>query len=337
MPLKFIFSYLTYPGKNKESAPDVSGTSIPITTGRLLDMLKQIYESAEKDCDIPISFLSEAGVQKNAIRDNILKLIKKPSLESALPLANQLQLATGGTSRMGLLFLCIGEEGGEAKIVISRFPADEGIVAEKNSNELTVQFVEQVFLKSAFSYKAAVYRGDPSDNTFWAGFAVDKQINSGKHMADYWVTDFLRSDFKTTGATGTKRLAFALRDAIAQAVSSEIKHDIASAVRLSGNIKKTAMSIEEFCNDFHLSDDSKAAVLDAVTPARLIKEKFRFDAKEFNKHIAYKLVELDNGAVLSAQVEKFDLCFETRSTGKKGEFNFKTSGKIVNEKLKATR
>jgi hypothetical protein len=80
---------------------------------------------------------------------------------------------------MGLLFICIGEESGKSRVVISRFPADEGVVAERSSDKLTVAFVEQVFLKSSHSYKAATYvsSGRPAD--LWAGHVIDKQINHG--------------------------------------------------------------------------------------------------------------------------------------------------------------
>lgn len=339
MAIKTILSFLTYAGKNKPDATDASGTLIPLDTGKLCQMLTSTYDKAELDCNIPISFIGEGGLQANDVRDQVIKVIKHPTVVSALPLAKRLQSATTGSSGMGLLFVCVGVESGQSKIVISRFPADEGIVAERTSSKLTVQFVEQVFLKSAYSYKAVIYRGKSFSNDFWSGAAVDKQVNHGaKNIADYWISDFLQSEFRTTGAAGTKRLAMALRKALTSTDNSEVKHDIASAVRLAANIKKTAMTIEEFCDDLHLSNASKAAVVEAVDPPRLLKEKFKFQYAEFSRHIAYKLIELDNGAILSAQVEKFDTCFKTEvSHSNSGAYTFTTSGEIINERLKAAK
>ena len=236
---------------------------------------------------------------------------------------------------MGLLFFCIGSEGESSKIVISRFPADEGVVAEKALDKLTVSFVEQVFLKSSHSYKAAMY-SSASSSDFWTGFAVDKQINHGlKSIADYWITDFLASDFKTTSAAGTKRLANALKNAISSSNNMVIKHESASCVQLANNMPSKATTIEDFCSHFNLSPETKDLVCKQVMPSRLLNEKFKFDKSEFNKQISYKLVELDNGAMLSALVEKFDKCFDQSKN--EGSITFTTTGNIVEEKLRKTK
>lgn len=337
MALKKIFSFLTYPGKNRTPANEVSGVEIPIGTDKLCSMLSSTYAAADKDCSINISFVGQGGNQKNAVREEILKIMNRPSVASALPLAKRLQTVTTGSSGMGLLFVCYGMEKGQKKIVIARFPADEGIVAERTAGNLTVQFVEQVFLKSAYSYKSALYTANQSGSDMWEGAAIDKQTShSSKDIADYWISDFLLSEFKTTSAAGTKRLAVALKKAVANTQNPDVKHDIASAVRLAVNIKNAAMTIAEFCDVFHLSADSKAAVMQAVDPARLLHANFKFDPGEFARNIAYKLIELDNGAQLSAEVDKFDQCFETSvSDSKSNAYTFRTSGTIVNEKLKA--
>lgn len=337
MPLNKILSYLTYPGKNRTPANEASGVEIPIGTDKLCTMLTNAYASADKDCSIHISFIPENGKQANVVRAEVLNLMNRPSVASGLPLAKRLQDVTTGSSGMGLLFVCCGVEDKQRKVVIARFPADEGVVAERKAGNLTVQFVEQVFLKSAFSFKAVLYKSDRSGSDMWSGMAVDKQTShSVKDIADYWISEFLRSDFKTTSAAGTKRLAIALKKAVSSTLSSDVKHDIASAVRLAANIKKIAMTIEEFCNDLHLSDESKAAVMQAVDPPRLLHAKFKFDNAEFSRNIAYKLIELDNGAQLSAEVSRFEQCFETIiSDANPSSFTFKTSGQIVNEKLKA--
>ncbi|MGE0370968.1 MAG: hypothetical protein AB7Q01_03665 [Gammaproteobacteria bacterium] len=337
MPVERIYSFLTYPKKNRPEEAVVSGTQIPLDDGKLCKMLKEIFDGAGKDCNVPVMFLSEGETQENVVRSELLTLLAKPSVGTATPLANRLQGATSGTSGMGLLFICMGKDGErDTRVVISRFPADEGVVAEKSSEKLTVQFVEQVFLKSAYSYKAATYLSDGKPNQLWKGHVVDKQINHGsKAVADYWIVDFLRSEFSTTASQGTKRLAKAIKSAIQATSDIGTKAQLTSAAQLAANLPKKAMTISDFCDSFHLSEAAKQAILSNVNPARLVHEKFRFDGSEFAKHLAYKQVELDTGAVLTAPAERFDECF--RSTRRKEETVFVAAGHVVDEKLKSTK
>ena len=335
MKIDKVLSFLTYPGKHADEQFEIGGTVIP-HNGKLFSMLSNIFENAEKDCDIPIIFLSEDDAQKNAVRDEIVELSKSKALENGRTLANRLQLATTGKSGMGLLFLAIANEGSKTKIVISRFPADEGIVAERKSKTLKVEFVEEVFLKSAHSYKSAMYTFDTFGDSLWKGFAVDKQINSGaKEVSAYWINDFLKSDFQTTPRAGTRRLAKALRHAIESSDDISVKSELTSSAKLAKNISSKAMTIADFCDQFHLSDQAKKEVCEQVSPSRLLEDKFVFDASEFEKTLSYKMVELNNGAMLSAQTSNFDNCFEVEKlSGEKDELRYSTTGKVVDEKLR---
>ena len=336
MPVKKIYSFLTYPKKSQPEESIVSGARIPLDDGKLCKMLTDIFDGAGKDCIVPVMFVSDGEKQENAVRSELLALLQKPSVTAATPLAERLQAATGGTSGMGLLFICIGEDGeSHTRVVISRFPADEGVVAERQSEKLTVSFVEQVFLKSAYSYKAATYLWDGKPNQLWKGQVVDKQINHGsKAVADYWIVDFLRSEFSTTAALGTKRLAKAIKAALQATSDVAIKTQLASAAQLAANIPKKAMTISDFCDSFHMSDAAKQAILARVDPPRLVHDKFRFDAAEFLRHLAYKQIELDTGAVMTAPAEKFDECF--KADRHKDKLVFVASGQIVDAKLKSS-
>lgn len=337
MKIDRIISFLTYPGKHAEKQPEIGGATIP-KKGKLFNMLSGLFNSSESDCTIPIIFLPEDESQKNSVRDEIVQLATSKNSDDGRVLAQRLQLATTEKSGMGLIFFTIGSDGANQKVVISRFPADEGIVAEISSNTLKVEFVEEVFLKNAYSYKAVMYRFPIPNHNLWTGFAVDKQVNHGaKEVAAYWISDFLKSDFQTTPKQGTKRLAIALRDAISSCKDSNIKHEIVSSAKLAKNIPNKAMSIEDFCGQFHLSDGATKHICSQVKPARLLKDKFVFDKGEFHKHLSYKMVELDNGAILSAQASKFDDCFQTSNSENDDRVQFVTSGRVVDEKLRRTK
>ncbi|NKB84009.1 hypothetical protein HED51_14730 [Ochrobactrum grignonense] len=61
-----------------------------------------------------------------------------------------------------------------------------------------------------------------------------------------------------------------------------------------------------------------------------------FNAEEFFKQLPYKTVELDSGAVLTAQSSQFDEVFD-REEINNDEFIFSTKGKIITEKLEKTK
>lgn len=333
MALELLYSFLTYP--KKEEAP--KGVVIPLEDSKLCLMLKAIFDNADKDCNVPIIFTSDGAKQENLVMDEVLALLSVPTLKLAQPIATRLQKVTTGSSGMGLVFFCIGKNAdGKMQVVISRFPADQGIVADTGNDKLSVQFVDQVFLKSAHAYKAVTYTWSGVAKDLWKGRAVDKQINHGtKSIADYWIVDFLQSDFATSPALGTRRLANALKNALKSTTDSTIKTEISSATQLAGNLPKKALSIAGFCDEFHFSENTKKTILENVDPARLIQEKFKFDSKEFSKVIAFKQVELDSGAMVSAPAEKFSQCFVVANDGEMKSYT--ATGKVVDQRLKSTR
>lgn len=336
MAVETILSFLTFPKKGRSEDPAASGVKIPLDDGKLCSMLRDIFDGAHKHCDVQVMFTSHGDKQENEVRDDLLALVKRPTVESALPLATRLEQSTTGVSGMGLLFVCIGKDGPHKRVVISRFPADEGVVAERSTDKLTVHFVDQVFLKSAYSYKAATYQSTGKPDELWFGHIVDRQINHGnKVVSDYWIVDFLRSELSTTAAAGTKRLANAIKAAITSTLDVAVKGQIAAAAQLAVNLPGKAMTIARFCENFNFAPETTRAILSKVTPARLIEEKFRFDAVEFARHIAYKQVELDNGAVLTAPADRFEECF--KESGRKDERTFTTSGHVVDERLKKSK
>jgi len=341
MKIVKILSYLTYPAKHLDEQPTIAGTDIP-NSGRLYQMLAEVFNRSTRECNIPVCFMpSEDGKQFNEVRADIIGLLREQSVPLGLKLAQRLQATTTNKSGLGLLFLILGESDPprEQILLISRFPADEGIVAAQNSETLSVEFVEQVFLKNAHAYKGALYKDTSIESGFWTGNAVDRQINHGtKDLATYWIKAFLKSDLATTSRAGTKRLAVALREANRQATDILVKQEISAVATLARNLSGKVTTISEFCEHFELSDVTKKAILAPVKPERLADDKFQFDLSEFNRHFSYKSVELDNGAVLTASLESFDQCFQRIEVeDRQGAFIFTTEGMIVDERLKKTK
>ena len=336
VPILVAHSFLTHPGKALDPQPQIGGTSIR-GGSRMFTMLEDLYARTEQECDIDISFNpAPSGKQGNAVLSLFLSYLDEHAIGDGRKIAERLQSMTTNRSGLGLLFLVAGREGTRHRLVVSRFPADSGVLADMNGASLTVEFVEKVFMKNAASYKAALFQGASLSADFWTGKAVDKQHGRGPtESSHYWIREFLDSDFRTTSAAGTKRLAVALREAVSRASSIAVKEELTAAVRLSRGLKGNSTSPEEFCKRFGLSDEATDLIRTVLVQPHLFKEKFAFDGDEFVRHIAYETMELDNGALLSAPAQKFDQVFTRTVEGQVERFS--TTGKVIDQKLKTGR
>lgn len=339
MNITDIFSFLVHPAKGLEEQPAIGGTRVPLN-GNLFQMLSSLFSRSDNECNIEISFNpNEDGEQQNDCRDEILILLKEPSMKHARALASRLQSVTTNRSGLGLLFLTLGQKESLNKVYISRFPADFGILAEEDQRSLRVEFLEKVFMRNAFAYKAAMFHGSSFDSDFWIGKAVDKQINNKIiTISSYWIREFLLSDFRTTPAGGTRRLAIALREAMDSSTILSVKEEIAASARLSENLNGQTISINDFADRFGFSQETRDAVSEKLKHPSLTFDQFEFSLTEFQKHLPYRSIELSNGAILTATVGNFDECFERREvTDVPEEYEFRTFGRIVNERLRKTK
>lgn len=330
-----VHSYLVPPRAEEGKTPKpILGATIK-SRDELFEMIQSIFDEAPKDCLYNISFLpQEDGSQQNDRLSLIFDYVQSPTSDNGRKIAELLRAATTNRSGLGLLFLILGKEGADTfRIVVSRFPADQGIIAQEERSSLSVEYVRQVFLKSEKSYKCAMYEGTVIED-FWKGSAVDKQINSAQTISEYWIRSFLRSDFAVTGERGTRQLALALKRTANSVSDLAITNEISSAVNLSRNLNYQTTSIKGYTERFGMSEETTEAIRENVK-STVFNEQFRFVHPEFEKHIAYKRVEMDNGAVLTAMYDEFETVF-SRSENEAGEVIFTTQGEIKTEKYRKT-
>lgn len=301
----------------------------------MFKLLEAVYDRSDRECDIAISFNRDiSGAQQNPCRDLLTAYVQDPTLDAGKRIAERLAAHTDKRPRMGLLFLIVGKEGNDHKLIISRFPADSGILAEQNEGTLSVEFLERIFMKSARSYKAVIYRHSSITSGFWLGFAIDKQMNDPDvDVSGYWIRDFLASDFRTTGAAGTRRLAAACRVAARKAQNIDLKTEIAAAVTLAKGQSGQSTSVREFATRLALSKGAQDAIFAEIHP-HLLDEKFQFDADEFGKQVAYRSIELDNGGILTAELSEFETVFKSETTDKRDQTTrYTTEGRVVDDKI----
>ena len=129
----------------------------------------------------------------------------------------------------------------------------------------------------------------------------------------------------------------ALRDA-AKKSELPVKQELIAAATLASGLGGQRLSIDSFARQFNLTQRAKDAVVRELKNPRSAQEIFEFDLTEFKNLIAYKSVELSNGALLTAESSEFEDVFRKRVVDDaKDVVEFSTQGRIVNEKLKTAR
>jgi hypothetical protein len=333
-----IHSFLIHPGKGAENPHEINGATVP-KSGKLFEMLRPVFDEATEDCPHKIAFNSQNGQQKNDCRDALISYIKNCDLNHGRDIAMRLQAVTTHRSGLGLFFLMTGEQNGETKIVVSRFPADSGILAEEKGKGLSVEFLERIFMKSAKTYKAALYSGSSFTKDFWRGQAADKQINSGESViADYWIREFLLSDFLTPGEAGTRRFAIAVRETMNRCSEPSVKQDIVAMHNFVAKMPSQVVSAKGVLDQFHVPEETQTQIRDRFPKAKSFEETFTFVPGEFAKLVNMRTIELDNGALLTAPTDRFDRVFTREPVGSAGGvFRFSTQGNIVDQRFRKVK
>jgi len=318
------------------SNQELPGTVVPLS-GKLYEMLCGVFNKSEAECTIPIRFrMSEEGKQTNQVRSDLTSVLSEPTLESGMVLAQRLGSATPNISGVGLLFIIVASTDEGACAVVSRFPAEQGVMAEQGQGPLQVAFVEQIFMKSAKSYKAARYFDTSLHGGFWSGTSVDRQINSPHDsLANYWIKDFLNSELMTTSKAGTKRMALALKEAVRLAPNMDAQQELISAIVLASGLTGRTTSIERMAKQFSLSAAATDALFSQVDNPMLISDTFVLDKSEFVKFAHYRVVRLNNDVTLSAPAETFDQSIDRELVNSNDHIvRYSTVGKVVEERIR---
>jgi hypothetical protein len=334
MEVLSVRSFFVHPSKNETKSKKVTSTLVP-KGNQVFSMMEALFQKSDKECVINVVLTpTKDGKQKNAFKELLINYSKNQNEFNGLKIAEALQCVTTHKSGLGLLFLLHGSENGKTKLVLSRFAADEGISATETKDKLSVEFVKNIFMKNALTYKSAMFEGSANLTHITGGKAIDKQMNGhGDNIAHYWITHFLQCSLQTTAATGSNRLATRIKDAISFSKNADVKSEIIAAASLLKNVNAQPLSGELFCKQYTLSADAKEIVKKAFKSDVLFTESFIFDATEFEKVLSYKSMELSNGALISANAFLFNDVFIVKRSKNDDSVHVTTFGKIVNENL----
>lgn len=329
-----LFALLVHPGRGVEKPKAVKGRELT-GDGKLFELLAKIFHESSGTGGFEVSFRRQQdGTQQNDCRDLLIALEQKPNLANATRIAERLQASTDRRSGTGLLFVLVGQHGAKRRSVLSRFPANEAILAEIDSDGLKVDLLEQVFIRQLSAYKSMMLEGTDPPNEYWSGFATDHQAGgAAENISGYWIDAFLTADFSDSPKAGTQRLAEALRKAAKLTSNLSVKSEIASAASLAPTAlegKKT--SVDAFCKHFGLSEDASDAIRMHLRKKSLSTKEFLFDAAEFKRRVPYRSVELKNGAILKAPSTEFDKVFSI-TTDKNGKVSYSTTGEVADQRM----
>ncbi|AYV57706.1 hypothetical protein EFP84_18885 [Leptospira kmetyi] len=327
-----IFSFFIPPYVDGEEELPFPGTEIPLN-GKAFDFLQEQYSKAKDECRIPIVFIAKDDQQANDVRDSVIKLLKRKTLENASLLATRLWRVTDARPGHGLMFLIMGKTNGLQNILIARYAADTGFTANATKSSLSVALIENIFLKNVGAYKAALYEGSAFETDFWEGLAIDKQNRTFKELSDYWIKNFLESDFKISPKRGSMMLGKAVRKAILSTENLSDKHDIISTIALAKNLNGKAISATDYCSTFSLSEGLTNHILNSLGNETIRETKFIFESETFKEVTAIRTIYLNNGAIVSGDAEQFSSIWEENPTIDEN-IEYKTKGKIINEKVR---
>ena len=332
MDISAVHSFLVPPARPEDDTPPISGTEVE-RIGLLFKMVREICSRAPEECEIEIMFRpDQEGTTNNESRNRLEAYARDPSLANGRAIANHLQSVTTNRSGLGLLFLVKAVIGSSTHtLIISRFPAEEGVMAEAHAEQLDVRFIEQVFLKNRRTYKSAMYQTESLAAGFEIGKVIDRQLSLLSDASQYWVRGFLASESYATARLGSERLADAIRTAVNQTRSPWVKQDLIAATQLLRNQGGDVGSPRLFLDKVGVSRQAAEAVERAFQRREMMDQSFPLDSKEFSKRLSYRMVEFDSGAMAMAEDENFEQVWQVESADEDGALRYSTEGRVSNQ------
>jgi len=335
MEIQKVFGFMAPVGKDKDDIDDMTirGSEI-LQNNRLFEILEDLFNKSDKECDIQIRFIAQNLDQDNDIRNKIKAISENFKIENCIDLVKSLSKLTDKKIKDGLIFFIKGCNGGIAKTLIARFPSEIGITIKTDESTFAFEVIEDVFLKNSRKYKAVYYL---SSDDYWIGYAVDKQINEGagkiKEISDYWIKEFLKSELKLNSKRGSSLLAKAIRKTITETKKENVKYELVAITPTIKNINTRALTMNSFFDQLNLSEETKKEVLSKIENSNLFNVAFQFDSKEFEDNCNYLVTILDSGAVVMAPAADFDDIWQREFVAESGKTKYSTEGIKIRTKV----
>ena len=299
-------------------------------------MLEDLHAKASQECTIDFCFQGQAGgARENTRRDQLVAYLANPGVRTGEVIALALSAVTPGRSGLGLLFLVARRIGGRHSLLVARFPADQGVLAEERGGRLSVELVERVFMKSVNAYKAALLEGPNLADDYWTGRAVDKQISADRELSDYWIFNFLTGQWSSAPVAATRRFALAIKHAVDSSNSLDVQAELIAAVPTLARGEGVRSSGRDLLAGLNVSMEANEAVIAGYSRPELMDEVFEFVAEELWAQLPYRAVRTAANVVVIADARSFDSIVEfTAGTAAGQPAGIFVKGRVVAEKYR---
>jgi len=335
--VKFAFVAWVPPLRLKDNNGLQVQSKLLDTKNKAFSYFLNIFEKALSDCKTEIQFRSAKLDQSNPVRSHIIQILssraQKKKEKSARDLAERLASVTDERSGIGLFLIIVGQKLQTLRILLSRFRSDEVVITKHSKQQLIIDFLDEAFTKRSHYYKSAVFEDIPSNNAFWRGFAIDKQIvsNANKEISSYWITDFLDAQSAITSVQGTMTFAKAMRTFLQQSDNLAEKEQIISALLGMKNKTDKPISLESVCRDY-LSDDLYHRFKAYFKDEYLFNSVFTLDPDTYQTELGSTIVGLENGLIITAPTFEYKR-FVKEEVLPDGATQVSLSGRLHDKKL----
>lgn len=341
IPFK-IHAYEVMPQRLQDVTEDPRGGAFSADAAFKSELEKYLTKSkllSRPEITFRFEDMTKTGIRSHAVRQCIMDYCfgaSATSKKASLDLARLLSKSMDNRSPYTLLMLVAYRDQKDEsfrRLVMWAFPKDEPFQFTASNGKAKIKIPKDIFSRSSTFKKGSLYEGFQNDSAFLQGFVIDRQAeNSWGTAADYWVSQFLDSQFSLTGTAGTRLLAKTLKITYDNLLESTDRNQITDSIRAAFASTKKRLSMHSYAKEY-LTGNAKSTFL-SNTPPETVKTKFDFDKAEFEEKVQLRVFRLDDDVVVSAPFSTID--HSVRIVGKDSD-QIRVKGTIIEETVKQGR
>jgi hypothetical protein len=313
----------------------VRGSSVDVNTIPQ-EFFAPLFVAADTSCRVGIALAPEGGQQRSRVRELLLAIARGAygeKDEASRELACRLAGATTRRSPPGLLVILSGRQGQVCRLVLWKFPADEGLQAQILSGSITINLLRDAFSKSSSYFKAAVFEEGDAESVFWEGRVEDRQMKQRlREVADFWVEDFLAARLVFKPAHGTRVLAKALGQLLSRVESADDRDALISAATVAKAQPGRRISIAGFAGDY-LPRELGEGLIELAGGHEVADHVFELDSETLGKEFNMRSLVLDGQFTVKGPMDRFDDVVLQREIAETSQVEVTLRGRVTSQRI----
>ena len=117
----------------------------------------------------------------------------------------------------------------------------------------------------------------------------------------------------------------------------KIKRELLGASTIMRGFDGVAQSTADLLATLRLTPPAVQAITSRLSRPEAANDVFTFSTAEFDKHIRYQTVELNNGATMTAPSGEFSDVFSEETVSDDGRVRFTTEGYVVDRRIRRVK